>query len=52
MSGLATNFFESIDTIKKMNKQDQSFSPSMSEKKRNKLYKNWKKAVFATREFK
>ena len=51
MSGLATNFFDSIDELKKLSKKDKSFDPVMTEENRNRLYANWVKAVEATRKF-
>jgi glycerol kinase len=51
MSGLATHFFESIEEIQAISKKDKSFSPNMTKEKRQKLYKNWVKAVEATRKF-
>ena len=51
MSGLASGFFDSIDTIKQMVQKDKAFHPNMQETKRNQLYAQWKKAIAATQKF-
>lgn len=52
ISGLSTGFYKNIDEIKKIIQEDKHFHPIMDENKRNELYKNWQKAIKATRTFK
>ncbi len=44
LAGLAVNFW-TLNEIKKLYKPDKTFIPKISDKKRNKLYKEWKNAV-------
>ncbi len=52
LAGLSTGFWNSTDDIKDAWKLEATFKPQMTEEKRNKLIKGWKKAIFATRQFK
>ncbi len=52
ISGLASNFFSSIEEIKAMSKTDKTFNSKMNHEKRDDLYNHWLKAVTATRKFK
>ncbi len=53
MAGLATGFWDSMEEIYELNKEAaKCYSPSMSLKESNQLYKGWKMAVKATRVFK
>jgi len=45
LAGLAVGFFESKEDIKAYRSNSKSFTPQMSEEKRNLLHKGWKKAV-------
>lgn len=52
LAGLATNYWQSFDEIKQIFKVGQTFTPQMSEEKRQKLYQGWQCAVKATQLFK
>jgi glycerol kinase len=45
VAGLAVGFWENIEEIRKNWEKDTIFSPTWSIKKRNKLYKGWRRAV-------
>lgn len=45
LAGLAVGFWKDADEIQKNWKQERVFSPSVTEEKRKKLLKGWKKAV-------
>ncbi len=45
LAGLAVGFWKDVDEIQKNWKQERVFSPSVTEEKRKKLLKGWKKAV-------
>ena len=45
LAGLAVGFWKDADEIQKNWKQERVFSPSVTEEKRTKLLKGWKKAV-------
>jgi len=45
LAGLETGFFESIEEVSKLNKIEKVFRPDMDSDRRNKLYKEWKRAV-------
>lgn len=51
ISGLSSGFFESIDEIRSIVQKDKVFTPNMDDKRRDKLYKQWKKAIEATQLF-
>jgi len=44
-AGLAVKFFDSIEDLKKNWAVDKIWKPKMDEAKREKLYRNWLKAV-------
>ena len=52
MSGLATNFYSSINDLQKLATPDKKFNPKMTESERNSLYIKWLTAVEATIKFK
>ncbi len=52
LAGLATNFWQDLDEIKQIFKVGAKYQPQMLEKKREKLYSGWQKAVQATQLFK
>lgn len=52
IAGLKTNFFNNFDDIRKYNKINKIFLPSIDEKTRNNKLKNWKKAIKSTISFK
>lgn len=52
ISGLASNFFDSIEEIKSLSKKDKSFEPGMKKGEIDELYKQWKSAISATIRFK
>jgi glycerol kinase len=52
MSGLASNFYNSIDEIKALKTKDKTFKPSMTKPQIDALYHNWKTAISATIRFK
>lgn len=45
LAGLAVGFWKDKEEIKRNWKIDKSFTPYMEQKKRDKLYRNWKRAV-------
>lgn len=45
LAGLAVGFWKDKEEIKRNWEIDKSFNPYMEQKKRDKLYKNWKRAV-------
>ncbi|WP_455538296.1 glycerol kinase GlpK [Terrisporobacter sp.] len=45
LAGLAVGFYEDFNSIKNNYKIDKNFTPNMTEEKRTKLYKGWKKSV-------
>ena len=47
LAGLAVGYWDSIDELQQYWQKDKAFTPSMNDKKRNELQKNWKKAVKA-----
>ncbi|HKZ66893.1 MAG TPA: FGGY-family carbohydrate kinase, partial [Chitinophagaceae bacterium] len=47
LAGLAVGYWNSIEELQQYWQKDKSFTPSMNDKKRNELQKNWKKAVKA-----
>jgi glycerol kinase len=51
ISGLSSGFFDSIDEIRSIVQKDKVFTPNMDDKRRDKLYKQWKKAIEATQLF-
>jgi glycerol kinase len=52
LAGLSTGFWNSMDDIKNSWKREAVFTPKMSDAIREKNIKGWKKAVYATRQFK
>ena len=52
LAGLGSGYFSSLDEIKNLNKVEKIFKPQMNKEEINKLDKNWKKAIEATRLFK
>lgn len=52
LAGLASGFWEDMETLKKNRKIAHIFYPLKSKKEARKLYKNWQLAVAATRQFK
>jgi glycerol kinase len=51
LAGLKTGYFGSTTEIRKIHQYDRQFKPKMSEVDRVRKYKNWKRAVAATRQF-
>jgi len=51
ISGLTSGFFTSIKELQKKNQVDKEFTPKMDKTQREHYYKNWQKAVNATRQF-
>ncbi len=51
LAGLATGFWRNLDDIQNLESTQKVFKPIMDETNRNDLYRGWKKAVAATREF-
>ena len=51
LAGLATGFWENLNDIKELDSTKKIYKPKMDEANRDNLYKGWKKAVAATREF-
>ncbi len=49
LAGLATGFWDSIDTIRKQWQEDATFKPSMPAEQRTSLTKNWQRAVKAAK---
>ncbi len=49
MAGLATGFWDSIDTIRQQWQEDACFKPSMAETERTELTKGWARAVKAAK---
>lgn len=52
ISGLASNFFDSIEQLQTLNKTANTYHPKMDDTKRKNLYNKWKTAVKATMMFK
>ena len=52
LAGLGSGYFSSLDEIKNLNKVEKIFKPKMNKEEINKLDKNCKKAIEATRLFK
>ena len=52
LAGLGSGYFSGLDEIKNLNKVEKIFKPQMNKEEINKLDKNWKKAIEATRLFK
>jgi glycerol kinase len=48
LAGLATGYWDNIETIQQQWQIEKTFEPSMKEEKRNELTKGWEKAVAAT----
>ncbi|MGM0420409.1 MAG: glycerol kinase GlpK [Bacillota bacterium] len=48
LAGLAVGFWENIEEIKKIRKIERTFEPNLSDAKREKLYKGWRKAIQST----
>ncbi|MFC3211351.1 glycerol kinase GlpK [Planomicrobium okeanokoites] len=51
LAGLATGFWKNLNDIKELDSTKKIYKPKMDEANRDNLYKGWKKAVAATREF-
>lgn len=51
LAGLATGFWEDLSEIKELNSTQRTYQPNMEKASRDELYKGWKKAVAATREY-
>ncbi len=51
LAGLAVGYWKNTEEIKKYWKKDKTFSPKMSEKVKERYYKNWKEAVSRTLSF-
>lgn len=51
ISGLKTNFFKSIDSLKKLVKINKIFMPDDNLKQTNKEYEKWLKALHVTKQF-
>jgi glycerol kinase len=49
LAGLATGFWDSVDTIRKQWQEDARFKPAMPDEKRTSLTKNWERAVRAAK---
>lgn len=49
LAGLATGFWDSIETIRKQWQEDAKFSPSMDAEKRTALTKDWQRAIRAAK---
>ena len=49
LAGLATGFWDSIDTIRKQWQEDATFKPTMPAEQRTSLTKNWQRAVKAAK---
>ena len=49
LAGMATGFWENAEEVKRNWNMERTFEPSVSEEKREKLLKGWKKAVKCTR---
>ncbi len=49
MAGLATGFWDSIETIRKQWQEDACFKPEMADSERNQLTKGWARAVKAAK---
>ena len=52
ISGLSSGFFKDLEELKSLSKTHDTFTPTISEEKRNKLYRGWKKAIHSTIQFK
>ena len=51
LAGLAINFWNGLDEIKKIQKVGKTFEPQMSDEEREHLYEGWKSAVKAAQSF-
>lgn len=51
LAGLATGYWKDLSDIKELDATQRVYEPVMDEENRDGLYKGWKKAVAATREF-
>ncbi|QHJ71062.1 glycerol kinase GlpK [Planococcus halotolerans] len=51
LAGLATGYWKDLGDIKELDATQRVYKPNMDEANRDELYKGWKKAVAATREF-
>ncbi len=49
LAGLATGFWDSIETIRKQWQEDATFTPSMDAEKRTALTKDWQRAIRAAK---
>ena len=45
LAGLAVGFWDNINSLKKIETIEKTFSPSMDNQKREKKLRNWKKAI-------
>ncbi len=52
LAGLATGYWDSQETIKKIWQKDKTFKPNMSDEQRQSLIKGWQVALEATKTFK
>ncbi|WP_371069402.1 glycerol kinase GlpK [Sediminibacillus sp. JSM 1682029] len=52
LAGLAVGYWESKEELKQHWKMEKNFDPKMDEKKKEALYRGWKKAIEATQVFK
>ncbi|WP_085994277.1 glycerol kinase GlpK [Oceanobacillus senegalensis] len=52
LAGLAVGYWSGKEEIAQQWQKEKTFTPAFEEEKREKLYRGWKKAVTATREFK
>ncbi|SFJ48107.1 glycerol kinase [Halobacillus dabanensis] len=52
LAGLAVGYWKDKEEIKQQSENERTFTVEMSEDEQDKLYKGWKKAVEATRQFK
>ncbi|HSJ38451.1 MAG TPA: glycerol kinase GlpK [Planococcus sp. (in: firmicutes)] len=51
LAGLATGFWKDMDEIGALSSSQKVYKPALDEASRDELYKGWKKAVAATRQF-
>lgn len=51
LAGLSVGYWKDLDELKTLNETGQLFMPTMSEERKERLYKGWKKAVKATQVF-
>ena len=52
LAGLAVGVYKDLDELVSYHKVNKIFTPRINSKKRDELYKGWKKAIKATREYK